>query len=1029
MTDDDRTPHGDDSGETMPIDQTVPLHRPGAAASASPADEAAGAVIGPYQLVRRIGQGGMGDVWLAEQSEPIRRRVALKVIKQGMDTRAVVARFDAERQALALMDHPCIAKVLDAGATGRGRPFFVMEYVEGEPVTDYCNRRNLTTRARLELFVRICEGVQHAHQKAVIHRDLKPSNILVAEVDGRPVPKIIDFGVAKATTQRLTEMTMFTEMGQLIGTPEYMSPEQAAANDDDIDTRADVYALGVILYELLAGALPFESRELRKAGYEAIRRIIVEQDPPRPSTRFSALGERTTQVAAHHGTAPQRLRSELRGDLDWITMKALEKDRNRRYETANGLAADVRRHLADEPVVAGPPSRGYRLGKLVRRNRGTFAAVAVIAVVMVGATIVSSVMYAREQAASRAAKREAVRSAQVSRFLGDMLTGVGPHVARGRDTELLRAILADTQKRLSSELADQPEVEATLRLQLAHTYRQLGDWDEAGRQLERVKELDATHRLESPGRGVIAAGEAVLAWARDDLPAAEALYRESLAAMEARADIDSLAWAESTVQLGNIVVQLGRYDEADSLMNAALALYRRKAPESDGIAVTLNSLGNLGRYKGDLESSETNYREALAIHRRVWGEDHPFVATDLHNLGRLLEARGKPAEAEEMLLASLAVLDKVHAGPHADKATVMRSVAEFYLSQSRPDKADSLAHAALEMTRRIYGEDAMETWRARAAIGELYQRGGRLEDAEDVFVALLPGVRANASLDPLLLPDLLQRLGTVATRQGRDREAIAYFEESIALFTATQGPEHPNTLLSRNDCARALSNLGEDQAALQQLQTVLEARERVLGPSHPETAITRVDMGRALWRLDRLEEAAASLRRGRDDYAAAKGSEHPGGWNATMHLSSALRDLGRDDDAQAELLACEAFFVKQQGDAGNSTRVVRIRLASLALCQDRKDDAQRLLQQALDPAPGAVADWLPARAQIECGTALLHRNRLAEAADYLQRGYDLMLAAHGKDDLDTQAAVRLLVKLCEKQGRPADAAKWRAKLT
>ncbi|MBK8167739.1 MAG: serine/threonine protein kinase [bacterium] len=1025
---DDTTPPGEpDDDLTLPLDHTVPLDR-GAGGGALPADEAVGTVIGPYQLVKRIGQGGMGDVWLAEQSEPIRRRVALKVIKQGMDTRAVVARFDAERQALALMDHPCIAKVLDAGATGRGRPFFVMEYVEGLPITDYCNRRNLGTRERLELFVRVCEGVQHAHQKAVIHRDLKPSNIMVTEVDGRPVPKIIDFGVAKATTQRLTEMTMFTEMGQLIGTPEYMSPEQAAANDDDIDTRADVYALGVVLYELLAGALPFESGELRRAGYDAIRRLIIEQDPPRPSTRFGSLGARATQVAAHHGTAPQRLRSELRGDLDWITMKALEKNRDRRYETANGLAADVRRHLKNEPVTAGPPSAGYRLGKLVRRNRGTFAALAVIAVVMVGATVVSSVMYKREQAASRAAQREATRSEQVSRFLGDMLTGVGPHVARGRDTELLEAILADTDKRLGTELADQPEVEAALRLQLSHTYRQLGDWDAATEQIERVKELQATRNVTTPGRGLTASAEAVLAWARGDLPAAETLYRESLAAMSGQAGIDSLVFAEATLQLGNIVVQMGRYDEADSLMHGALGIYRRLAPESDGMAVTLNSLGNLSRYQGNHEAAETNYREALALHRRVLGEDHPYVATDLHNLGRLLEARGNIPEAEQMLLASMAVLDKVHDGPHADKAQAMRSLAEFYLNQAKLDQADSLTYGALAMARQLYGDDADATYRARVAVGEFLQRSDRQVEAEAAFAALLPDVRAGTTTDPDLLPDVLHRLATTYVRQGRDREALPLFEESIALFTALGGGDHPQTLLVRNDCARSLTNLGDDTSALQQLQVVLETRERVIGPSHPETAITRADLGRALWRLDRLEEAEASMRRGRDDYAAAKGPEHPGGWTATMHLAGILRDLGRFEDATRELQACEAFFVKQQGEAGTSTRLVRLRQASIALCQDQQDEARRLTELALDPAPGAVAEWLPRRVQSEFGSALMYRGRLAEAAPYLRSSYDLALAANGPADGDTQQAARLLVKLSEKQGNAAEAARWRAKL-
>jgi tetratricopeptide (TPR) repeat protein len=427
----------------------------------------------------------------------------------------------------------------------------------------------------------------------------------------------------------------------------------------------------------------------------------------------------------------------------------------------------------------------------VRRNRGTFAALAVIAVVMVGATIISSVMYTREQAASRAAQREATRSSQVSRFLGDMLTGVGPHVARGRDTELLEAILEDTDKRLGAELADQPEVEAALRLQLSHTYRQLGDWDTATKQLERVKELQSTRNVASPDRGLVASAEAVLAWARGDLPAAETLYRESLAAMSGQAEVDSLVWAESALQLGNIVVQMGRYDEADSLMNIALSFYRRRAPESDVIAVTYNSLGNLARYQGDYEAAEVNYREALAIHRRVLGENHPFIATDLHNLGRLLESRGNIPDAEQLLRESMAVLDKVYDGPHADKAQVMRSMAEFYMNQMRLAEADSLIYGSLAMTRQLYGEQADDTNRARLGVAEFLQRSGRLPAAEAALTDLLAVARKGPRTDPELLPDVLHRLATTIVRQGRDREALPLFEESIALYTALAGADHP----------------------------------------------------------------------------------------------------------------------------------------------------------------------------------------------------------------------------------------------
>ncbi len=334
----------------------------------------AGTVIGRYKLLEKIGEGGFGIVFMAEQVEPVQRKVALKIIKAGMDTREVVARFEAERQAIALMDHPNIARALDAGATEAGRPYFVMELVRGIPITEYCDQNELSTRERLGLFIKVCQAVQHAHQKGVIHRDLKPSNVLVTEHDGEPVPKVIDFGVAKALGQKLTEKTLFTAFHHLIGTPAYMSPEQAALSGIDVDTRADIYSLGVLLYELLTGVTPFDVESFRKAGLDEIRRMIRETEPPKPSTRLQTLGQRITEVAKHRQTEPATLSKLVRGDLDWIVMKCLEKDRQRRYETANGLATDVARHLDTEPIVARPPSSAYRIQKLLQRHKLALAA-------------------------------------------------------------------------------------------------------------------------------------------------------------------------------------------------------------------------------------------------------------------------------------------------------------------------------------------------------------------------------------------------------------------------------------------------------------------------------------------------------------------------------------------------------------------------------------------------------------------------------------------------------------------------------
>jgi tRNA A-37 threonylcarbamoyl transferase component Bud32 len=379
-----------------------------------PPEEQAGERIGRYKLLQKIGEGGCGAVYMAEQEEPVRRRVALKVIKLGMDTKQVVARFEAERQALALMDHPNIAKVLDAGATDKGRPFFVMELVKGIPITRYADENNLDTRQRLELFVQICQAVQHAHQKGIIHRDLKPSNILVADHDGVPVPKVIDFGIAKATTdQRLTDKTLFTALEQFIGTPAYMSPEQAKLSGLDVDTRSDIYSLGVLLYELLTGKTPFEGKRLLEAGLDEIRRIIREEEPPRPSTRLHTLdAAEQTDVAKHRHSEPPKLLGVIRGDLDWIVMKCLEKDRSRRYETANGLAADLRRHLNNEPVVACPPSTAYKIQKAFRRNKLVFTAGSAVAAALVlglGAALIFAIKEHRAKVRADAAEQAQAR--------------------------------------------------------------------------------------------------------------------------------------------------------------------------------------------------------------------------------------------------------------------------------------------------------------------------------------------------------------------------------------------------------------------------------------------------------------------------------------------------------------------------------------------------------------------------------------------------------------------------------------------
>jgi serine/threonine protein kinase len=495
-----------------------------------PLTEGPGTVIGPYKLREQIGEGGMGVVYVAEQHQPVRRKVALKIIKPGMDTKQVIARFEAERQALAMMDHPNIAKVLDAGTTESGRPYFVMELVRGIPITDYCDREQLAIPERLELFVLVCRAVQHAHQKGIIHRDLKPSNILVTIIDGAAVPKIIDFGVAKATGASLTERTIYTAFQQFVGTPLYMSPEQADLSGMDVDTRSDIYSLGVLLYELLTSTTPFDQETFRTAAFDELRRVIREHEPPKPSKRLSSLGATRATVSANRQADARQLDRTVRGELDWIVMKALEKDRRRRYETANDFAADVMRYLTDQPVEAGPPSAGYRLRKFMRRNKGPVAAGLALAALLVLGTVGTSLglVWAlraeqkatlaadrartaeglakerllevtrekeRATAAEAKAKDEAAAAEAVVNFLqDDLLAQAAPDENARYKQVTVEEVLGRAAARITGKFAQHPAVEAKVRHTIGRTYRALTHYAAAQPHLQRAWELYRTHR-------------------------------------------------------------------------------------------------------------------------------------------------------------------------------------------------------------------------------------------------------------------------------------------------------------------------------------------------------------------------------------------------------------------------------------------------------------------------------------------------------------------------------------------------------
>jgi non-specific serine/threonine protein kinase/serine/threonine-protein kinase len=752
--------------------------------------------IGPYRLLHLVGEGGMGEVWLAEQTHPVRRQVALKVIKAGMDTAQVVTRFEAERQALALMDHPAIATVYDGGSTPEGRPYFAMEYVKGEPITAYCDRQRLTTQARLELFMQVCEGVQHAHQKGIIHRDLKPSNVLVAIQDDHPVPKIIDFGVAKATAQHLTERTLYTELGVMIGTPEYMSPEQAEMGGLDIDTRTDVYALGVILYELLTGALPFDRKELRQAGFAEIQRTIREKEPPRPSTRITQLGPASTEAATNRHTEPRRLASELRGDLDWVTMRALEKDRTRRYQTANALAADVRHHLSNEPVSAGPPGTIYRAGKFVRRHRFGVAAAATVALLLVTLAATMTVQARRIARERDRANREAETAKQVSEFLVGMFETTNPFEGRGKDVPV-GDVLDRGAQRIATELRGQPEVRAALMNTMGRVYYDLGVYDKAAELVEEA----LTYRERTQGRG-------------------------------------SLAVAASLNSLGAIKLEQGAHKDAEAMLEESLEIRRRLlGPDSAPVAETLVSLGALREGMGDWAGSEAIFREALAIHRKVLAPDDLALATSLNDLALVIGQEEKFEESEKLYRESTAIRRKRLGNEHPFVAQSLNNIGMLYVRQRRHAEAEPLFKEALAINRKAVGDVHPVVASNLNNLALVYMNTNRLPEAEEYFRQVVVLDRKIGGETGPRLPNALQSLGVVLTRERKFPEAEACLREAMALKRKRFAADHWEVATTKNLLGACLTDEGKYAAAeplLLQSQAVIE---RQFGPTHDRTRV------------------------------------------------------------------------------------------------------------------------------------------------------------------------------------------------
>jgi tetratricopeptide (TPR) repeat protein len=758
---------------------------PPTAASAATARETGGETPGTrirrYKLLQKLGEGGMGAVWMAEQTEPVQRRVAMKLIKAGMDSAQVIARFEQERQALALMDHPNIAKVLDAGGTRSGRPYFVMELVKGIPITKYCDNEHLTPKQRLELFIPVCHAVQHAHQKGIIHRDIKPSNVLIALYDGKPVPKVIDFGVAKATGQKLTERSLFTEVGVLIGTLEYMAPEQAELNNLDIDTRADIYALGVLLYELLTGSPPFTGQQLRAAAFTEMLRMIREVEPPRPSTRLSD-SEELPNIAAKRRLEPKRLTSVVAGDLDWIVMKCLEKDRGRRYETANGLAGDVQRFLADEPVTAGPPGAFYRARKFVRRNHKAVLAAAVALLLLVcGIAGTTAGLLEAQQALKgevKAREAETRRRKQAREALDAMSSDViEDWLARQETGQLTPEQKAFLQKALTfyEEFAADTGKEESIRaavvaahLKVGKIRENLGLHQDAETAYRRAVQLAAELAADFPAapayRHELARSQSILGMLLSEtgrLKEADKAYLDALA-VQKQLTADSPAVPEFREELatsysafGTLCKETGRLKEAEHALRAAVAIMTKLVADFPSVpryrmnlANRQNNLGEMLFFTGQLKDAEQAHRDALTIakqlvadfpavpgHRDVLGQiQHSLAYVLMDTTGRekeAMDANGESMDLRKQLFSEFPAVPEYHGALLAQTRRALSRSSALKVREREQDLRDALA-AQQQLVAHC---PAMTRYREnlagiQMALGSLLRRPGREKEAE-----------------------------------------------------------------------------------------------------------------------------------------------------------------------------------------------------------------------------------------------------------------------------------------------------------
>ena len=815
-----------------------------------------------YKLIEELGKGGMGVVYKAEQIEPVKRSVALKIIKLGMDTEEVVARFETEKQALAVMKHHNIAKVHDAGVTKSGRPYFVMELVHGIPITDYCDNHKLTAKERLELFIPVCEAVQHAHLKGVIHRDLKPSNVLIEILEGKPVPKIIDFGIAKATEHRLAEQTLFTERGQLIGTPEYMSPEQAEMSDLDVDTRTDIYSLGVMLYELLVGVLPFDSKFLRSAGFDEIQRIIREEEPPRASTRLSDLGDTQNSIAEQRRTDVTSLYKQLKGDLDWITMKAMEKDRTRRYSTASDLAADITRHLKKEPIIARPPSRIYNVGKFIRRHKWGVAMATLLTLAIVIGGAAATIGFVRSTKAERLARQEAQTATQVSNFLVDLFNVSDPGEARGKTITALE-ILNKGAMEIEQGLKEQPSIRARLMETIGTVYMKLGLYTDADALLRRALEL-----------------------------------REELL------DANDPQVAESLASLSLLLEQRGDFKEAEQIAARALDIRERTlSPDHPDIASSLHGLALIYYRQVKLKEAEHLYKRSLEIREKVFGSNHPEVAESLNDLGVLYYTQGRYEEAEKYYQQALAIRESVLGPDHPEVGSSLNGLASLYLRQQRFDETEPLYRRALSIREKSLGPVHPDVATCLNNIAILFYYRGDLTEAEKYYQQAL-NIRRQSLVENH--PDIavsLMNLAILYHQMGNLEESKSFYEQALTVMEKAYGQDNSEVAFLLTNIALLNIEMEDYIDAEKLLKRALEIMEEAFGPNHLQVIKSLDILGYLYSSTEKYNEAEQVYIRVLTLKENELGSEH-------IDLVDALNGLGHVLNKRLKYTQAEEYLLR-----------------------------------------------------------------------------------------------------------------------